>query len=464
MNIVLYESFSKRKNSTKRPTGGISKSVVLKDGTSHLHPEFLVSSPSFPLNVNYCSWGGYYYYVVDIVLEGNSLYRIKCELDVMATFKTEIGNYTTMVSRAASDQNYNVVDSIYPALASPTTKMLSITNPGIFTSNISNGTVVMGTVGNDGQHYYCMSWARFQSVCNWLFPSLGMTFNDWVVMNVGQALAGGLNTVLDAITVLKWLPISYSVVSPHLTATADTKIGNWTMPHANSEIVGNAVAQILGTNITFPNRDDNGSRGKWLYMSPFADYSLYIPPFGKITVDGTFLVPSGRQVTVDIMAEFITGNVTMRLYYALGNTAPKMVGVYNANVGLDMRAGGGAANFGGIVSGIGGAVSNAISENYKGAAASIISAATSMIPQGSQIGGGVSGPTPDISANWMAYATYYDPIEENQSEFGRPLAEVVQIGTLSGFVQCADASISIPGHSGEMDEVNAMLNGGFFYE
>ena len=69
-----------------------------------------------------------------------------------------------------------------------------------------------------------------------------------------------------------------------------------------------------------------------------------------------------------------------------------------------------------------------------------------------------------MAENWYAYATYFDPIDENQAELGRPLAEVKTISTLSGFVQCADAKLAIPGHAEEMVEVNTLLNSGIFYE
>ena len=462
MNVTFYSGFSKRRNSTKQPSGGTTKSVVLKENTSEMRPAFVVSNVDW--SWNYASWGGRYYYINDIVSEGNNLFRVECELDVMATFKVSIGSYTTLISRAAADENFDVMDTIYPAKTGPTTKRVQISSSGIFTGTIANGSVVMGTVGNDGQHFYVMSWARFTSVCYWLFPALGMDFSQWALMEAGQALAGGNNTVLQSITLLKWLPITYTSISGLLSATTDTHIGNWTMPHANSEITGSAIAQILGTLITFPARDDNGARGKWLYTSPFAEYSVYIPPFGLISVDGNYLLKSGRQITADIMAEIVTGNVTLRLYYALGNSAPKMIGVYNANVGLDMRAGGGAANLGGIASGIGSAIASAISDNYMGAAASLASAARSFIPQGAQIGGGVSGPTPDIAQPWFAYATYYDPIDENQAEIGRPLGEVRTISSLSGFIQCADAHCPLMGHEEEMTKVNEILNNGFFYE
>lgn len=466
MNIVLYESFSKRKNSTKRPTGGISKSVVLKDGTSHLHPEFLVSSPSFPLNVNYCSWGGNYYYVDDIVLEGNSLYRIKCELDVMATFKTQIGNYTTMVARSASTQDYDVIDSIYPSKTRPITKRVSIANPGLYTTSRTAGCYVIGVVGGNGQEFFVLTYSEFVLFLSVLMPPLtGYTLAQWMDAQITQAPAGGLSSILQNVVLMKWLPISYSLISSKLERVSSCMIGNFVVSGVNlGRLYGDTTAQILSTAITFPDRDDNGARGRWLYTSPFANYSVYIPPFGLISIDSTYITSAGRQIVADIMAEYISGTVTLRLYFSTSHSGPKMIGVYNANIGQDLKAGGSGANMIGTLGSVVGAIGAIATENYGALASSIASAATNMVPQSAVVGGGVSGPTPDLGSVWYAYATYFEPIEENRTELGRPLAEVVQIGTLSGYVQCAGASISIPGHSGEMDEVNAMLNGGFFYE
>ncbi len=468
MTAVFYGNFSKRRNSTKQPTGGTSKTVVLKEGTSVMKPSFLLTSPV--LTWNYCSAFGNYYYIRDIVLETNDLFRVECELDVMATFKNAIGNYTTLVSRAASDQNYDVIDGIYPAKTVPDTQRVQITNPGLFTTTFSSGCIVFGTIGAHGQNYYVMTPSQFSGLCSLLFPGLQatgggtLTLEGWLGMEVSQALVGGLNSIMESVTLLKWLPINYSAISSMLTTVSEVHIGNWTVQRSVGSVSGSISAQILGTAVTFPARADAGARGKWLYAPPFASYSLYIPPFGLIQIDGAYMFGAGRQVSIDIMADIVTGTVTLRLYYALGSSGPKMIGVYNANIAADMRAGGGVSNLGGIASGIAGAVSSIISENYAGAASSIMSAAQNAIPQASQIGGGVSGPVPDLAANWYAYATYFDPIDEDQAEFGRPLCEMKQINTLSGYVKCANASLSIPGHAEEMSEINGFLNGGFFYE
>ena len=296
-------------------------------------------------------------------------------------------------------------------------------------------------------------------------PITGQTISQWVDAQITQAPAGGLSSILQNIVLLKWLPLDYSMISGRLDRLTSCMIGNFIVSGVSlGRLYGDTTAQILSTSITFPDRDDNGARGRWLYTAPFANYSIYIPPFGLIAIDPSYITSAGRQIVADIMAEYISGTVTLRLYYSTSYSGPKMIGVYNANISQDLKAGGSGANAVGAIGGAIGAIGAIATENYGALAASIASAGTNMIPQSAVVGGGVSGPTPDLSANWYAYATYFDPIEENQTEFGRPLGEVKQISTLSGYIQCANASCPIMGHEEEMIKVNGMLNSGFFYE
>ena len=47
---------------------------------------------------------------------------------------------------------------------------------------------------------------------------------------------------------------------------------------------------------------------------------------------------------------------------------------------------------------------------------------------------------------------------------GRAKFAAATISSLSGYIQCMDASVDIPGYSSEKDRVNGYLNGGFYYE
>lgn len=458
MNITVYNNFSKRRNSTKRPSGGSGVNVALKEGTSHMHPEFILGSIANPWAINYCSWGDSYYYVNDIVAEANNYFRLICELDVLATFKTEIGNYTTLIARSSADNNLRVIDNIYPAKAQPTTIRTPYT-PNVFTDNISRGTYLMATVGKAGNHFYLMNQTRFNSLCQWLFPALGMDYQQWAVMNIGQALAGGQDNILKNVVALKWMPVDYGVVSGYLTATTETYIGNWTMPHANSEALGDTNIPLLNLTMQFADRPDGGARGDWLYQAPFASYYIYFPPFGKIEIDSSYMKKANLTCSVTIAFNLISGNATL-----IVNVDYNRVGVYNVNLACDMSSGGTSYNLGGVATGIATAISAYAEGKKAGMVGGIASAVSSLVPSGSQIGGGVAGVPADIALPCATHACYYDPIDENNAEYGRPLAEVRQISTLSGYVQCAGASLSIAGHVEEMQELNSLLDSGIFYE
>lgn len=464
MNVTFYSGFEKRRNSTKRPTGGTSKSVALKENTSLMRPAFLVSDVTW--SWNYCTAWQYYYYITDIVAESNGLFRVECEVDVLATFKVSIGNYTTLISRAAADQNYDVIDSIYPAMARPTTKRTSIANPGIFTTNRSNGTYIVGVIGTGGVKFLAMDQSKFSAFCRTLMPAWsGGTIDTWLFTQIDQAFVGGLGSILQNIVLLKWLPVSFTSISPLTTPDSNIHVGNFIVPNFTGNVLQSATTiQLLGQTITFPDRDDAGARGRWLYQQPFASYSVYIPPFGLLNIDGAYMAGSGRQVTADIMIEAVSGNVTLRLYYALGARGVKMIGVYNADISQNVAIGGASADVGGFIGGVAGAIAAYAQEQWAGVIGGIASAASAGVPNTSTAGGGISGPSPDLDAVWYAYATYFDPIEENRAELGRPLAEVRQISSLSGYVQCADAHCPIMGYEAEMIKVNEMLNTGIFYE
>ena len=59
---------------------------------------------------------------------------------------------------------------------------------------------------------------------------------------------------------------------------------------------------------------------------------------------------------------------------------------------------------------------------------------------------------------------YQELVDENLAEIGRPLCQTKVINTLSGFIVCDKADCIINGTSEEADQINAYLNGGFFYE
>ena len=67
MKIKYYSAFSKKRNSTKIPTGGTEVDVYLKESTSILNPVFITKTIPDTANYIYCGDFGRYYFVTDIV-------------------------------------------------------------------------------------------------------------------------------------------------------------------------------------------------------------------------------------------------------------------------------------------------------------------------------------------------------------------------------------------------------------
>lgn len=159
--ITAY-TFSKRINSTKQPTGltGTDYSVVLKDRTSYENPVFLLSSGTLP-TFNYVQWGTWYYFVDDIVIERNDLYNVKCSLDVLATYKTEIGATAAFVLYDTTS-NTEIPDT---RLSNKTSTSVSMSYaPGSFNLFEASETVIVGIVGQNSTAHWAMTPATARSL------------------------------------------------------------------------------------------------------------------------------------------------------------------------------------------------------------------------------------------------------------------------------------------------------------
>ena len=116
ITVNLY-TFSKRENSTKRPTsGGTSYSCTLLDETSLMNPTFKLSIASNPIGKNYAYVPDFnrYYFINDIRSYQNFWY-IDCTCDVLASFKDTIGAESHYVLRSASNYDEYICDNRYGA-------------------------------------------------------------------------------------------------------------------------------------------------------------------------------------------------------------------------------------------------------------------------------------------------------------------------------------------------------------
>ena len=100
MNIKIWTSFIKRTNSTKQPTGGTDKTVVLKRDCTIDAPSFILNEPVS--NITYVQAFGNYYFVHDIIIA------------VILLF------YVFLLNVAVCVCNHNIVDLILNIILSTT--------------------------------------------------------------------------------------------------------------------------------------------------------------------------------------------------------------------------------------------------------------------------------------------------------------------------------------------------------
>ena len=108
VSMKFYSNFSKRENSTKQPTGGTGYSVVFKDAFS-IVGGIVKLQANFDVAKNYtaASYGSNFYNVVDVVSVNNGIVEITLSLDVLATYKSNIASYSSLLERTPSSSEIN---------------------------------------------------------------------------------------------------------------------------------------------------------------------------------------------------------------------------------------------------------------------------------------------------------------------------------------------------------------------
>ena len=148
IDLYVYQ-FDKRTNSTSIPadnTGYLIENVKLKENTSLLHPIFIVNANTISVDSNYIKMErtGYktrFYFIDDIFMCVGNIAEVRCTQDHLATWKSEIGNSTQYVTRAYSDVDYYIPDTLYPMTTRKECKSTVLASSLFnYTTNATSGT------------------------------------------------------------------------------------------------------------------------------------------------------------------------------------------------------------------------------------------------------------------------------------------------------------------------------------
>ena len=461
--VNLY-TLSKRDNSTKQPTGtGTEYNCILKDGCGILNPTIkldlgLTSDPS-GYNYAYIASFERYYFIEEWYFE-DALWTASMRVDVLATYKTEIGSSSLYVLRAAAANDGNIIDNKYPCKTGCSFASDTKTNPwnttGIFVVGIVTADAAFGSM-----NYYVMTAAQLRSMC------LALTDPTTIIdsaydFDLADASAGLQLSLVDPMQYIKtciMLPVAASdITNQDAAGTIDVyrwQAGTGSKIHPTSRIYKTFTFSIQ-------NHPDTSSRGNYVNSKPYTNITLTIPPFGCIDIDSS-VTCNASTLTVDVEVDPITGkgilvvtcnNIVLNRIEAQIGVPISLSSVTRDYIGAASSALGAV---GGLVSGFSGNVGGFI-----GAAANIGNAVESLMPRSNTI-----GTTGAFVANHGAFRLdfqFFRPVSDDNTHNGRPLCAVRTLSTLSGYQLIQDGDVAINGTAAEDAKIRNYLENGFYYE
>lgn len=472
MNVTFY-SVSKRRNSTKLPTGAsASYSCLLKDDTTTSRPQLMIKwdgSSAAPAQYNYCYISAFRrYYWVNSWAYVDRQWVCSCSVDVLATYKTEIGAAKKFVTRSASAFNFFVADTLFPVDGK-----IKTTRAGIATNwatSLTNGSIVVGIMGVDGGYsaggvsYYRVTPAGYMAMLKDLFSeSLAKVNAETYGGTIGEAIKALSRNLLRSITnpqqyvkSVRWYPFSFSE-GGGISAT----IGGITVTPTLYPIADPIKTQTITINI---NTTPNTPAEYWANVAPYLTATAFIPPFGAFPID-TRKLCGARICELEIITDAISGQAHMRLAAVHGLSDKTTLAEATTALGIPLDFSGVSYGSGVSFGSVAGAAMSAAEGDVIGAASGILSALDSGAGRAQSHSSGYSG-IAGFQAEKFIELNYMNPIADDDvyAEFGHALCAEMTISSLSGYVKCQDGEIECPATEEEHREIEAFLTGGFFYE
>lgn len=451
MELIAYRSFNKRKNSTKRPTGGSARNVVLLDDVSLYSPVFECNYWDY--NDNYCKWAGRYYYVVDVVSKNRDIFAVHCEIDPMATWKDDIMGTNAFVTFSTSSYDIGIPD--YRLSSDPTTITKSTqveVFPGLgeefvisYVGTSSAPTVGLSYSNLEGLQGAMMSNQCIKTITKWadgIITGSSESANAW---NIVPSLLGSTsNSVTRCIFTPKFHSIGTKSII--LAGGYNPNIGGDVPSHSYSETYSVKIPWAFGA-------------GDFRNRAQFTSMTIYLPGYGFLALNADNY-QGQSSISVQATLDSYVGEIT----YLVGGKAKATCSIsYPVQVGTSQ-----VGNIPNAVAGVGQAVAGAMSENPVGVGMGAYNAVRSFMATDASSIGSAGGSSAfychtKITLVLMAHNTNVEP-SSVAGTIGRPLNAVRNIGSLSGYVQTADAEVQTSAPDEYKTVINDSLNGGMYIE
>lgn len=486
-NVTFY-SFSKKLNSTARPTGaGTTYACKAKGPFDKLSPvlELQIALSTIP-TFNYASFDGRFYRVTAWTNDG-PLWACSLQIDALATWKTSIGAQSIYVFRSATSYDGDIVDTLYPPIAKY--RRFRVTLPRMWTLDAASalaaqgtGLFVLGIAGEGQTRFYGFTATNLDTFLSNLFSP---TYYNEVLGEFGATEYPEAKVAvnpLQYVSSIRFFPCGFGVPGTawalHVTGSVSsipvgpvavagvanifTAVGAY--PDQTSYNSTYFDVDISGTDFRHPQADE---RGDFLQLNPFTSYEAVIPPWGIVQIDSADLLEADYlrvRITVDIRSG--SGVLTLS---ALHGTREVVLCRSTAQVGIECPLSQvvtpGASTLS-IVGGVASTLLSAVSGNVVGAVSglhnTIGSAVSGSIPHLSVVGSQGSGAAMAGDPHLSVTHRYLAP--DDLAGRGRPLCQVRRIDTIPGYIMGDPDEISLACTPSELSTIRAAVAGGFFYE
>ena len=480
---VVFYKLDKRYNSTKRPlttTPKTTYSCVVLNGTGVVNPkiELDIGLTTNPSSYNYCyiqDFGRYYHVREWTFVEG--LWIASLAVDVLATYRTEIGNADLYVLRAANESDGTVMDGLYPMKTGCTFARNTVSSPY---SSINAGCFIIGVVSKGGNFgsltYHALTAAEMGGLCTALQdPTLLSGDANFDRNDASYGLQLNLIDPMQYIKSCVWLPFATSSVNgtdiPASGPTGGFDIYNWHLTGFTHKILSNSAPYIdITKTFGLTTHPDTTARGNYVNASPYTIATLSFPPFGVIELDTSVLcTASGLDTQLIIDALTGKGTIIIKVGQTILNRIEAQIGVPIALSQITRDYIGAINNALGAVGNIAGSIGSLASGNMAGGISSvigatqgIINAGVSLVPRSNTIGsgGGFSHLQGTFEIDWQ----FFRPVDDDPTRNGRPLCKIRKPSNLGGYMLIQDGDVSITGTAAEGEQIKTFLETGFYWE
>lgn len=445
--IVLYH-FSKRKNSTKRPTGqGTEVPCFLKSATTFQNPTFILQKPmNDMLQFNYAKWADHYYFIDSTTSINAGQTEISCTEDVLATYKNEISNYTCFIERS-SNQTTLANDTMYI----PTNDwVLSTRNVShkekIMTSTYSQQYIIR-VVSRTGVASYYINGDQLNNLLDYMYTE--SNFTDVITDAITKLMFDPFKYIVD----LKWIPFVERAFKNNNNEAI--QLGFW-----DSGVMAKRIDEDTVVNFSYTFAFNNplyAITDFRYYSSSFSNYFIKLPFIGVVALN-----PYKIDESVNALYQF---DATSGLCNIFLQSKKVVFASYQFQLSVPVQIGYASTNIAQLTTSAVSLVSAGLQGNIAQGISSGIEAGRSITaPEVSMLGtiGNISNILNNQILEFNSYAC--TSINPDGASEGYADGNTRKISTCSGYLRCRNASIEISGFTGDQEAVNNYLNSGFYYE